>query len=179
MGCTTDDPTGGNYLLTVAGNPPSDLVLTPLNAQGRTLDEWLTTFHLAVVFLDPFTNESAWILPTAARILTTFQQADVRIAWVVTAKPEECRIFLGPWARELLTFPDPDRAIVKAFALERLPAFVHVAMDATIQGASEGWDPLEWRAIAEELAEITAWRAPVVPQPSDPGPFEGTPALAI
>lgn len=165
-----------HYLLRVASNPSPDVVLAPINAPGRPLREWLTNFHLALVFLDPFTNESAWILPTAARILTTFEQADVRVAWVVTARPDECRVFLGPWAREILTFSDPDRAVVNSFGLSQIPAFVHVAMDATIAGSAEGWDPAEWRDVADQLATITSWRAPVIPQPSDPGPFAGSSA---
>ena len=31
--------------------------------------------------------------------------------WVVTASAEEAKQFLGPWADELLTFADPDRAV--------------------------------------------------------------------
>ena len=53
----------------MATNPPSDLVLAPLGAEPRPLDDWLTTFHLASVVLDPYTNESSWILKTATRIL--------------------------------------------------------------------------------------------------------------
>ena len=55
--------------LRVATNPPPDLVLAPLGAASRPLEDWLTTFHLASVVLDPYTNESSWILKTAARIL--------------------------------------------------------------------------------------------------------------
>src|SRR3954453_21554491 len=49
----------------VATNPPADLTLTPLNGPRRTVAQLLTNFHLCFVALDPFTNESAWILPTA------------------------------------------------------------------------------------------------------------------
>ncbi|MEY2959306.1 MAG: hypothetical protein RLZZ01_1874, partial [Actinomycetota bacterium] len=48
---------------------PNDLPLQPLGGEARQLDEWLTTFHLASVVLDPYTNESSWILKTAVRIL--------------------------------------------------------------------------------------------------------------
>lgn len=161
----------------MATNPPSDLTLTPINGAGRSVAQLLTTFHLCFVALDPFTNESAWILPTAARILQTFEQADVRVAWLVTATPAECRMFLGPWAREILTFADPDRTAVKAFGLERLPAIVHLAMDGTVVNAAEGWSPPAWKRVTDHLAKITAWRAPSLPAPADPGPFEGTPAL--
>jgi hypothetical protein len=161
----------------MAANPPLDLVLTPINGEGRTVNEWLTTFHLAFVALDPFTYESAWILPTAGRVLTNFDQSDARVAWLVTGTAEECRMFLGPWARSLLTFADPDRAAVRGFGLERLPAFVHLAMDGTVANAAEGWEPAEWRTVADHLAKVTSWIAPVIPVASDPGPFEGSPAL--
>src|ERR1700732_1863289 len=68
----------------VARAPSPDLTLTPLRGQPRTVAQLLTTFHLLFVALDPFTHESAWILETAARILEGFEQADVRIAWLVT-----------------------------------------------------------------------------------------------
>ena len=162
----------------MASNPPPDLTLTPLNGPRRTVAQLLTTFHLCFVALDPFTNESAWILPTAARILQVFEQADVRVAWLMAgATPDEARQFLGPWAAEILTFTDPDRAAVKAFRLERLPAIVHLGMDGTIENSAEGWHPLEWREVTEHLADITSWLPPNYPLPKDPGPFEGTPAL--
>ena len=162
----------------MATNPPPDLVLAPLNGKPMRVGEWLTNFHLAFVALDPFTDESAWILETALRILRVFDQADVRVAFVVTGTPDECRLFLGPLTREVLTFADPDRAVVKGFGLERLPAFVHLAMDGTVENAAEGWHPLEWRTLADNLAKVTSWRAPLIPDANDPGPFEGTPAVA-
>lgn len=162
----------------MAGNPPLDLELTPLRGPGKTVREWLTTFHLAFVALDPFTDEGAWILPTATRVLTTFQEADVRVALLLPATPEECQMFLGPWADEVLTFADPGRTAIRGFGIERLPAFVHVAMDGTVANAAEGWKPAEWRTVADHLARVTAWRAPVIPGGKDPAPFAGTPALA-
>jgi hypothetical protein len=161
----------------VASNPPPDLTLTPLNGKSRTVAQLLTTFHLLLVVLDPFTNESAWILPTAIRILTTFEQADVRVALLLACDADECREFLGPWADEVLTFADPDRSAIKGFGFERLPAFVHVAMDGTVVNAAEGWNPRQWRTVADHLAKVTSWLAPLVPGPKDPGPFDGTPAL--
>ena len=52
-----------------------DTQLQPLKGAARPLEQWLTTFHLATIVLDPFTNESAWILPTAVRILRQFAGA--------------------------------------------------------------------------------------------------------
>src|SRR2546423_11008087 len=94
----------------VASDPSPDLKLAPLTGPSLTVGELLTMFDLCFVALDPFTHESAWILETAGRILTTFDQADVRVAWLVTSTADECRQFLGPWGRDILTFADPDRA---------------------------------------------------------------------
>ena len=161
----------------MAGNPPPDLLLTPLIGKPRTVREWLTTFHLAFVALDPFTYQSAWILETAGRVLTNFEQADVRVAFLVTCDGDEARAFLGPWARDVLTFIDPDRIAVKGFGLEGLPAFLHLGMDLEVVNSAEGWHPREWRQVAEELASVTSWLPPLIPAPGDPGPFEATSAL--
>lgn len=165
------------YLSAVASAPPLDLSLTPLNGPPRNVEAWLTTFHLAFVALDPFTYESAWLLPTASRVLAGFQEADCRIAWLVAGTPEECRQFLGPLSDEILTFSDPDRTAIKAFGLERLPALVHVATDGSVVAAAEGWNPVEWRDLAAGLAKMMAWTPPTIPIASDPGPYPGSPAL--
>ena len=160
----------------MATDPPADLELTPLNGQPQTVEGWVTMFHLVVVVLDPFTYESAWILKTVARILRIYDQADCRVALMVTASPAEARMFLGPMADEFLTFADPDRTAVKALGLERLPALVHLRQDLSIAGVSEGWDPPEWKAITEYLSKAMHWSRPVIPGPGDPAPYEGTPA---
>ena len=115
-----------------------DLVLTPLQGEGRTLEQWLTTFHLVSVVVDPYTNESAWILDTAARILRDFADAAVRVNWVVTGTDEDAKAFLGPLADEFLTFTDPDRAYVHALGLGHLPAFVFLRVDGEVVAAAEG-----------------------------------------
>ena len=120
---------------------PSDLTLTTLPGQSHTLPEWLTTFHLVTVLLDPFTSESAWLLPSVARILRTYDEADCRVALVATCTPEEATQFLGPYAKEFLTFADPQRTFVKGLGVERLPAIVHIRQDLSVAGAAEGWDP--------------------------------------
>ncbi|HEX3540534.1 MAG TPA: hypothetical protein VHT75_08850 [Acidimicrobiales bacterium] len=161
----------------MARDPSPDLVLTLIQGKSRTVEQLLTTFHLLFVAIDPFTNQSAWILPTAGRILQTFEQADCRIAWLVTATPEECRQFLGPWANQMMTFADPERVAVKEFGLERLPALVHLGMQGKVEGAAEGWHPQEWKAITDRLAKTLSWQGPNFPTPRDPGPFEGSAAL--
>jgi hypothetical protein len=155
-----------------------DLTLTPVQGEGRTLEQWLTTFHLASVFLDPFTNESAWILDTAARILRDFAGAAVRVNWVVTATDDDAKEFLGPLAQELLTFADPERSFVKALGLHHLPAFVFLRVDGQVVAAAEGWNAMEWRQVSDAIAHAVAWTPAVIPAPGDPQAYVGTPALA-
>lgn len=164
--------------LLVATDPRPDLVLTPLGAAARPLAEWLTTFHLATVVLDPYTNESSWILPTARRILEGLRGSDARVNFVVTAPEADARAFMGPLVEEFLVFVDPDRQFVKQLGLAQLPAFVFVRVDNSVPAAAEGWDPHEWRAVADAIVAVTAWSAPDIPLVGDPGPFHGTPALA-
>ena len=162
----------------MASNPSPDITLTPLSGDPRPLEEWLTTFHLASVVMDPYTNESAWILPTAARILHAFRDSDARVNFVVTCSRPEARMFLGPHAEQFLVFCDPDRTFVRALGLGSLPAFVFLRTDGTVQAAAEGWNSVEWRAVADAIAATTAWTRPNVPVAGDPGPFHGTPAIA-
>jgi len=158
----------------VTTQAPPELELAPLGAEARPLSEWVTNFHLVLVVLDPYTNESAWLLETAGRILRTFAQADCRVAFAVLAKADDTRRFLGPWAKEILTFADPDRELVKAFELEELPAFVHIRTDLSVASTAEGWDPLEWRAATTDLGREMSWTPPNIPAPGDPGPFKGS-----
>jgi hypothetical protein len=160
----------------VATDPPADLVLAPLNGEARPIAEWVTTFQLALVVLDPFTNQSAWLLDTAGRILTHFREADCRVAFVVTGTAEEARAFLGPWADKVLTFADPDRATVRALGLNELPAFLQVRGDLHVAGAAEGWEPEQWQAVAEGLAANMSWSTPLIPALGDPSPYAGSAA---
>lgn len=161
----------------MATAPPADTELTPLDGDARPLAEWLTTFRLVTVVIDPFTWESSWILDTAGRVLRTFADADCRVSWLVTGDAAQARQFLGPWADEILTFADPDRTVVKALGLEHLPALVHIAQDGTLIGVAEGWDAAEWHEVTQELSRLLSWSNPVLPAHGDPGPFAGTPAL--
>lgn len=160
----------------MATDPPADLELAPINGEARTVREWLTTFQLAAVVLDPFTNESAWLLDTAGRVLLHFTGADCRVCFIVTGTADEARQFLGPWADKVLTFADPDRAAVKALGLNELPAFLQIRGDCHVAAVAEGWDPLEWRAAANALAKNMSWSAPLIPALGDPSPYAGSPA---
>jgi hypothetical protein len=161
----------------VASNPSLDTKLTTLGGETRPLEEWMTTFHLASVVLDPYTNESAWVLNTAARILETLRGTDARVNFVVTADSDGAKAFLGPLTEQFLVFCDPDRQFVRALALRELPAFVFVRLDGTLQASAEGWDAAQWKEVAEQIAATTAWISPTIPVAGDPGPFHGTPAL--
>jgi hypothetical protein len=154
----------------------ADVKLTALGGETRTIEEWTSMFQLLAVVIDPYTAQSAWILPTAQRYLANFRGADCRVAWVVTADERDSRRFLGPLADEFLTFADPERDFVAALELERLPALVHLRQDMAVVGVAEGWDPPAWEKIGRLLGKMMSWSSPTLPTAADPGPFEGSPA---
>ncbi len=153
-----------------------DLELDPLGAEARPLGDWLTTFPLLPVLLDPYTHESARILHTARRILVTYAEAGCRTCWVLSCGPDDARRFLGPYAREILTFADPDRRVPAALGLEALPAIAFVLQDGSVSAAAQGWNASEWREVADTVSELTHWQRPVIGDGQDPAAFAGTPA---
>ena len=161
-----------------ASEVPPDASLVALGGEARTIDEWLITFQLLAVVLDPFTYESSWLLETSGRILGTFEGASVRVCFILTCTEDEARQFLGPWPERVLTYVDPDRSFVRACELEELPALLHIRQTRQIEGAAQGWRPDEWRAIVATVAREKAWSRPMVPGPGDPAPYPGSPALA-
>jgi len=66
---------------------------------------------------------------------------------------------------------------VKALGLSELPAFLLIRVDGTVAAAAEGWTAASWRAVADTITDLTAWRTPDIPVIGDPGPFHGSPAL--
>ncbi len=158
-------------------SPSLDTQLQPLNGKPRPLEQWLTTFHLATIVLDPYTNESAWILPTAVRIFRQFAGASVRTNFVITATPKEAREFLGPYAEEFLVFCDPARVFVKQLGATELPAFVYIQIDGSIPVSAQGWNAKAWNGVAEHIANAVSWSKPSIPVAGDPATFKGSPAL--
>jgi hypothetical protein len=156
---------------------PSDLLVTPLGGKERTIAEQLKLFHLFTVVLDPYTYESSWMLETGAHLLRNFAGADCRASFLLTSDEQGAREFLGPLADEFMCFADPDREFVKALGVTEIPALALIDLDCDIVGLSNGWNPEEWREIAEELAETMSWSRPEIPRAGDPVPFDGTPAL--
>ena len=143
----------------MASNPSLGLTLTPVQGEGRTLEQWLTTFHLVSVVVDPYTNESAWILDTAARIMRNFADAAVRVNWVVAGTDEDASELPRPAGRGVPDLRRPRAAYVKALGLERLPAFVFLRVDGVVAVPPRAGTPLEWRQVAEAVAATTAWTA--------------------
>ena len=162
----------------MATNPPADLELAPLRGEPHTVSEWVGMFHLLIVAVDPFNERSAWLVETAGRVLSNYDQADCRVVWLVAGDADEARQFLGHWSRDILTLVDPDLTAIRGFGLERLPAIVHIALDGTIVNAVEGWDPPAWRHLTAELSRVVDWIGPAIPIPRDPAPFEGDPVAA-
>ena len=163
--------------MTTATSVNLDVELVALGAENepRPLDEWLTTFPLTAVVLDPYTAESARILRTAHRVLMNYRGADCRTCWVLACDSDGARRFLGPWAEELLTFIDPDRRLVRALGLECLPAFMLVRQDGSVTASAQGWDPQQWRAVAETVSATTVWNRPLIGGDGDPAAYPGTP----
>lgn len=157
----------------MASDPSPDLLLAPINGKPRPVAAYLTIFHLLFVALDPFSERSAWLVETSGRILTTYDQANCRVAFLVGGTTDEARAFLGHWATDILTFADPELTAIRGFGLQALPAIVHLGTDSTIVNAVEGWDPPAWRALSDRLSQIVDWRGPVIPGPRDPAPFDG------
>lgn len=152
-----------------------EIELDPLNGESRPLADWLTTFPLACVVLDPFTHESAWILDTSKRILQGFREADCRTCWIVTCSQDDTLRFLGPYADEILTFSDPSRTAAQGLGVEATPAFLLVRQDGTVTAKTEGWNPETWREVADAIADLAHWSRPAIPDAGDPAPYPGTP----
>ena len=159
----------------VATNPAPDLALVPVSGKPRTVRELLTTFHLLLVAVDPANVRSRWIVPTAARVLFEYEQADCRVGWLVAGDGPDARKLLGRWGSEIMTFVDPELTAIKGFGLQTLPAIVHVGQTLEIVNAVEGWDPPAWRDLTKELSRQMSWSRPHIPAPGDPGPFDGAP----
>jgi len=131
-------------------------------------------FHLCLVVLPARPEGAAWV-PVGERIFKTFGDADCHCAFVVPAGEAVARRMLGGAEQRVMTFVDPDTAVVSSLGLERLPAFVHLRQDTTVVAASEGWDPHDWQRVAREVGKAMAWTVPEVAAPGDPRPSPGWP----
>ncbi|MFT7474149.1 MAG: hypothetical protein ACI81L_001070 [Verrucomicrobiales bacterium] len=130
---------------------------------------------MLVGVIDPYTHQSSWLLDTMKRVFHHYREADVRVAWLAAGPPDGVAAFLGAYAEEFLTFADPDRTAIKALGLTTLPALALVKQDGSIASSAQGWDPSQWRTVAEATESLTAWTPISVPGPKDPAPYAGTP----
>ena len=162
----------------VATDPPADLMLAPINGEPRT--------HRRVAHHLPARRRRA--RPVHERELLAPRDGRPGAHPLHRRRlPRRLRRhrhgrrgpqFLGPWADRVLTFADPDRAAVKALGLNELPAFVHIRGDRKVVGAAEGWDPLEWRDVAEGLAKQRAGPPRSSPRPATRRPTPAPPPPA-
>jgi len=159
----------------VAKNPDPNLKLTSLKGVTRTLDDWSTMFHVALIVLPPRPEGARW-LPAARRIFATFGDADCHLAFCVPGTEATARRVLGSAVDETIVFVDPDRELMTSLGLELLPAFVHLRQDTTLVEAAEGWNPRQWQQVARGLAKAMAWSEPEVSKPGDPAPGTAWPA---
>ena len=149
-----------------------------IDGSSRPLRDWVTTFHLLLVVVDPYTRESSWIVETAGRILRSFKGADCRSGWLVTGTIDHSKEFLGPWSSEIMTFIDPELAFVKGIELGETPAILHFDQSPQIVGSAEGWEPSQWKDVVNNLAEAMSWSKPILPDSGDPSPYSGVPVLS-
>lgn len=143
----------------VAKNPDPQTPLQTIGGDVRSIDDWTTTFHLCLIVL-PDQMEARSFLPVADRIFKVFGDADCHTALVIPSTAAIAERILGKDASRTLTFVDPDRVLVDALGLESLPAIVHVCQDTSVGSAAEGWDPVAWQRVTDELAKAMAWSAP-------------------
>lgn len=158
----------------MAENPDPSTELTSLAGVTRTLDDWTTVFHLAVVVLPPRPEASQW-LPVIDGMYRVLGDSDARTAVCVNAEPAVARRILGDASRRWLTFCDPDGVFTKALKLERLPAFVHLRQDASVVNAAEGWSTSEWQAVADGIAKSHHWSRPDLARCTRPAAHAGWP----
>ena len=156
----------------MAEDPDPTTELTTIRGVTRTLDDWTTTFHLALTVL-PGRPEAAAYVRVGRRIADVLGGSDCRPAFLVVGNERAARRVLGSAADEYLCFVDPEGTATKALGVARTPAFVHVRLDTTVASLVDGWDPSAWDDAVERLAKEMAWSRPLIPAPGDPPPFRG------
>ncbi len=162
----------GAIVFAMAQNPNPSLELTSLAGVTHTLDDWATTFNLAIILL-PSRAEAAAFVPVIKRIYATFGDSDVRTTVWVPSTAAITRRILGNIADDYLTFCDPDGALSSSLSLDRAPAFVHLRQDTTLVAAAQGWSPTAWQKVADGIAKHVHWSSPVVTGAGTPAPSPG------
>ena len=156
----------------MAQDPDLTVELTTARGVTRTLDDWTTTFHLALTVL-PGRGEAAAYARIGKRIADVLGGSDCRPAFLIVGNERTARRVLGSALDDYLCVLDPEGAFLKAAGITKTPAFVHIRVDGSLAGAAEGWDPNAWDEAVERLAKEMAWTRPLIPAPGDPRPFAG------
>ena len=156
----------------MAQDPDLTVELTTARGVTRTLDDWTTTFHLALTVL-PGRPEASVYVRIGRRITDVLGGSDCRTAFLIVGNERAARRVLGATIDDYLTFVDPEGAFVRAAGLARVPAFAYIRVDGSLGGSAEGWDPNAWNDAVERLAKEMAWSRPPIPAPGDPPPFAG------
>lgn len=156
----------------MAKDPDPSLELTTVRGVTRSIDDWTTSFHLALVVL-PGRPEAAAYVRIGRRLAATLGGSDCRPAFLIIGNERAAQRVLGPAIDEGLVFLDPDGTAAKGLGVAKTPAFVHVRLNGTIGGSAEGWDPPAWKTAVGQLAKEMAWTRPLIPAAGDPRPFAG------
>ena len=151
----------------MAQNPNPAIELANIAGITHTLDDWATSFSLAIVMLPDRPEAAAW-RPVIERIYKTLGDSDVRTAIWVPSSGAVTRKIIGDLADRYLTFVDPDRALATSLGLERLPAFVHLRQDTTLVAAAQGWSVSEWQKVADGIAKHVHWTSPTISDAKNP-----------
>jgi hypothetical protein len=158
----------------VAKSPDPNIKLTSTKGVTRTLDDWATIFHLAMVVMPP-RPEAGMFVPIARRIFQVLGDADCRGLYCVVGDEFIARGVVGEAEHEALVLCDTDGSFVNSLGLTHLPAFVHLRQDTTLVDAAEGWDPVAWQRVADGLAKAMSWSSPTVAGRNDPPRTPGWP----
>lgn len=153
--------------------------MTVRTRQGRerTIDDLTTLFDLCLVVIDvrrPSSYER--LLPILERIDNVLSGADCTVGVLLVGGEEgDAESALGPLARQVAIFADPESRAAEALGLTATPALLWITSAPDVGGVVEGWEPLAWRQVLHALARKLAWARPLVPAPGDPPPFPARP----
>ncbi len=143
--------------------------------RARSVDDLTTLFDLCLVVFDarqPFCYRA--LLPVLDRIDEVLSGADCTVGVLLVAgDDDDAERILGPLARRVAVFVDPEGQAATALGVNAAPALVWITTAPEIGGVVEGWDPPAWRGLLDRLGRKLAWSHPLLPQPGDPAPFPG------
>ena len=125
----------------VAKNPYPSIQLSNISGVTRSLDDWTTTFNLAMVMLPARAEASVWNW-VIDRIYATFGDSDVRTTIWVASTPAIARRILGDLADRYLGVLRPRPGARHQHGHRAAAAFVHFRQDTSLVGAAQGWSPI-------------------------------------